>query len=521
MLKVKSSVCVAMLLAAGCAAVANAQPDVIVGDLMDVSNYTTGGAIGGIHAYSVGTTSCNLGSQPLTWIDEGTSNQYPVISQNMYRLVNGRFEQLGQAWLKHGFCALQGTVCSSCTPGGSCDALYPGCSDPYGSGLNGSQGGLGPKHVVNPATGYFPGETAPTPTNPALIGTNVGDATLKARLQVLQSDITSTTALYFVSSTYIQPEDVLAGNVNNSQSFRRINIANGAGGNFAISLADSTHRQDPAIKAWQQYGGGVSGGTGVADPTVVLTPVDVPSDGRFWVGSKAIDLGGGSYRYEYAVYNHNSNRGCSGFSVPLTGATTTSLYYFHDVPYHSGEIQVGTDWGLTASAGSVAWNYANDQAQDNRENVIRWDTIYNFSFVANAAPTTGAVTMNIFGAASPSTMNATALVPGSGGGGGGAPFNDTCANALQVAGGQYAFTNVNATSTGPNECTASNDSTIGADVWFKWTSGTCTNPMTISTAGWAGSPKVSKHTLGSNTTRTSASFCDADKLGIADASHLP
>src|SRR6185436_2276433 len=34
-------------------------PDVIVGDLTGTSNFT---AIGGIVAYSVGTTSCNLGS---------------------------------------------------------------------------------------------------------------------------------------------------------------------------------------------------------------------------------------------------------------------------------------------------------------------------------------------------------------------------------------------------------------------------------------------------------------------------
>ncbi|MFO0833283.1 MAG: hypothetical protein U0637_15735 [Phycisphaerales bacterium] len=500
------SVCAAVLLAAGCTSVALAQPDVIVGDLMDVSNFTTGGAIGGMHAYSVGTTSCNLGNQPLTWIDTDPSNQYPVISQNMYRLVNGRFEQLGQAWLKHGFCALQGTVCSSCTPGGSCDALFPGCSDPYGSGLNGTQGGLGPKHVVNPATGYFPGDST------SLIGTSTGDGTLKARLQVLQSDLTTPGSLFFVSSTYIQPEDVLAGNVNNSQSYRRITVSSA---NYAISLVDSTKRQEPAIKAWQQYGGGTSGGTGIADPSVVLTPVDVPGDGRFWVGSKAIDMGGGSYRYEYAVYNHNSNRACSGFSVPLTGATTTSAYYFHDVPYHSGEIQTGTDWINTTSAGSVAWNYANDQAQDNRENVIRWDTIYNFSFIANAAPTTGAVNLAIFGAGSPSSMNATAVVPGSGGGSGGAPFNDSCANALTVNGGAYAFTNLNATTDGPTECTNSGDSQINADVWFKWTSGTCVNPMTISTCGSGFDTKLAVYQGATCPSTTSAIQCNDDTTGCA------
>ena len=35
-------------------------------------------------------------------------------------------------------------------------ALGVGCSDPYGSGLNGSQNGLGPRYEVNPHTGVFP-----------------------------------------------------------------------------------------------------------------------------------------------------------------------------------------------------------------------------------------------------------------------------------------------------------------------------------------------------------------------------
>src|SRR5262245_50679597 len=119
-------------------------PDVIVGELPATAHY---GPLGGIHAYAVGTTSCNLGDQPLEWVD--TTNQHPVITQNLYRLSAGRFEQLGQGWMKHGFCALQGTVCSACTPGGSCAALFPGCSDPYSASLNGSQSGLGSKRDVN------------------------------------------------------------------------------------------------------------------------------------------------------------------------------------------------------------------------------------------------------------------------------------------------------------------------------------------------------------------------------------
>ena len=57
---------VAALTAALAAAAAHAGPDVIVGDLYQVSNY---GGSAGKHAYAVGTISCNLGDTPLTWVD--------------------------------------------------------------------------------------------------------------------------------------------------------------------------------------------------------------------------------------------------------------------------------------------------------------------------------------------------------------------------------------------------------------------------------------------------------------------
>ena len=118
-------------------------PDVIVGALTgNPSNLQRWGSSNGIIAYSVGTTSCNIGDCWLNWIS-GTPD-HPVIGQNLFRLKDGRFEQIGQAWLKHGFTALQGTVCGSCTPSGTGARLGVGCSDPYDTGLNGSQTRLGP-----------------------------------------------------------------------------------------------------------------------------------------------------------------------------------------------------------------------------------------------------------------------------------------------------------------------------------------------------------------------------------------
>ena len=151
-------------------------PDVIVGEIPGAANYSS---VGGIEAFSIGTTACNIGDDILLWADNSTF--HPVIGQNMFRLKDARFEQIGQAWLKHGFAALQNDACGcGCSHSGVLDYLNAGCSDPYTAGLNGGQGGVGPKFEVNAYTGDF--LWPPTDID------NTGDSIYK-RLQVKISDL--------------------------------------------------------------------------------------------------------------------------------------------------------------------------------------------------------------------------------------------------------------------------------------------------------------------------------------------
>ena len=146
-------VAVALCLVGAPAAMAQG-PDVIVGGLPSTNSYGTSGGTG-IYAYSVATTSCNVGSSNLSWV--ASTNAHPVIAQDMWRLKDGRFTQIGNSWLKHGFCALQQNLCGACPGGGGCPSfLQPGCSDPYSASLNGQQGNLGPRSQVNAFTGVFP-----------------------------------------------------------------------------------------------------------------------------------------------------------------------------------------------------------------------------------------------------------------------------------------------------------------------------------------------------------------------------
>jgi len=380
--------------------VANAQvgPDVIVGDLQSIQHY---GIVGDIRAYSIGTTSCNIGDMDLLWIS--STNQHPVIAQNMFRLstVNGatRFEQLGQSWLKHAFTAINNGICGQCN-GHLGSVLGVGCSDPYGSGLNGQQSLLGPKSEVNAYTGVFP--------YPYGIGWQQSGNAIYKRLQVRHNDIDPAQnpgALYFIDGHYVTQDDATWGNQNNNASYRRINVTSASN----VSVTGTTVRTEPGIFAWRTHGLGVNN----PDPNVLLTKVVVPGDGIFWVGTRATDLGGGIWHYEYAVHNLNSHRSGGSFTVPIQAGTVVTNTGFHDVDYHSGEPYDNTDWSVAVGSTSVTWNSPQTYAQNPNSNALRWGTLYNFRFDANVPPTTGNVTIGLFRPGSPTEVAAINVsVPG-------------------------------------------------------------------------------------------------------------
>jgi len=469
-------------------------PDVIVGDIPDIVHHTTAGAVNGKRAYSFGTTSCNLGSQRLIWDD--TTNVYPVISQNMYRVANGRFEQIGQSWLKHGFCALQGNVCCSCQPGGNCDALFPGCSDPYSAGLNGSQGGLGPKHEIDAAAGYIPLNW----NNNGIVEPGDTNQIIYKRLQVAQADLTTASATYLFASSYVQPEDSEYHHDLNSQSYRRVTVNQT---NFNVSLAGTTRRGISAIYAWQEHGLGLN----LPDPNVFVNLVNdtstpphnnitipgIADGGHYLVGAKVSDLGGGIWHYEYAIQNMTSDRSGGSFRVPLPAGAIITNAAFSGVPYHSGEPYSNTAWNIVWSPNATEIVFQSPQtfAQNPNSNALRWDTVYNFRFDCNVAPVAGNATIGLFKpavvpATDPTSLIANTRIPNPAGGGNFIPPNNICANATSVAGGQTFFVTTNATTDGPDEpaaCTNAGYTNIGSDVWYRWRSGVTPGTVTVSTCG--------------------------------------
>jgi hypothetical protein len=353
-------------------------PDVIVGDITGPANYA---AVGTLEALSLGTTSCNQGTAPVGW--HAGTNQHPVIGGNLYRfkLVDGagHFEQLGLSWLKHGFFAESLNLCCNNCQGTDGTILGVGCADPYTGDRNGTQSLLGPRYQVNPHTGFF----IYPPPHPS--GGNTG------RIQVDMSQLEPTngsTTRYFGEAQYIAPDDASTGHGNNNCSYRELAVT-GGGTSWNFGFLGSTHRELPAIEAWQ-----------VCESGVTINDIQLSGDGLIKFGYKASNMGNGLHHYEYVIYNMNADKGVGSFTLPLAAGVTLSNIGFNDVTYRGGDglggvNYDGTDWPVTISGGTISW--ATTPAVSNpNANAIRWGTAYSFRFDANAAPATGTMTIGTF-----------------------------------------------------------------------------------------------------------------------------
>jgi hypothetical protein len=385
--------------------------DVIVGELMNTQSSTSitltisaSSTSATEVSYGIGTTSCNKGDQQLLWISN--TNQHPVIAQNIYRIKNGRFEQLGQSWVKHGFTALQQNACNlGCQPSGTGSRLGVGCSDPYSASLNAEQPRLGPRYQVNPFTGYYP-----YPWSSTVPSTGTDTMMRRLRLKLTDVEPMPTTTIFIAEGQYVAPDDAMAGNGANNASYRQFTF----NASRQITFVGATMREKPAIFAWQDLGA-----NGNPDPMVKISTVDLrPQDGLLFVASKATDLGGGMWHYEYAVQNLTSDRMGGRLRVPIPAGAQVSNVEWRGVESHSGfsaeDATRNQPWTATVGPSYVEWAapVAFNPATPTLGNGLRWSTVYNFRFDANVAPDeNGEVTLGFFKPGTPESVAVSGWAP--------------------------------------------------------------------------------------------------------------
>jgi hypothetical protein len=112
-----------------------------------------------------------------------------------------------------------------------------------------------------------------------------------------------------------------------------------------------------------------------------------------YVGGRAIDNGNGTWRYEYAIQNLNSDRAGGSFSVPIPAGVTVTNIGFAAPAYINGENISNAPWTATVANGMITWT-CEPNSQSNA-NALRWSSLYSFRFTANTAPATTAPNVTV------------------------------------------------------------------------------------------------------------------------------
>ena len=389
----------------------------------NAADYNYYGTSGGKVAYSIATTSCNVGSVVIQW--NPSARQAPAISTNMFRVYDNKIEMLGYSWLKDSFCAVSEPTCGSCQNTG-CSTLGIGCADTYWAGLNDGANGVS-KFELNPTTGEWPTSWS----------TASGSFPLRGRIQFPVSEAADPNSRYIAEAIYISEHDQMAGNARNNGSWREFQFNGGNVG--SISNVGPVHMFDPAIFAWKEMHSDVH-----IDELVNTNEGGAGVHGYIFVASKATDIGGGFWRYDYAVQNFNSKQAVGSFNLPTMTCPIQNTG-FHDVDYHSGSPWKNTDWSVSTAGNTPVWT-TDTYAQDVNANAIRWGMMYNFSFESGAAPaaTMGTATLGLFEPGVGTSLAADVIVPGDvcGGCSGGAITSYCTANgnSASPAGAQMSIT---------------------------------------------------------------------------------
>lgn len=359
-------------------------PDLVTSDMLTSTAFPV---VGGERAFSFAMNFCNLGNAPAD-VQNGT-NRHPVFGQALFRIsADGAFEQLGVGWLMHDFCALQLTGCDTCVPAGSgcAGGLGAGCMSSHTASILADQSILGPRSEVNAYLGSF--------LFPHGANGQTGDALFK-RMRVALADIdpaSNPQATLLGELQLVSRDDALAGNHFNNATSRRY-VVSGVNPNLNLFPTGATFDWQPAILLWPLFRSGAQ-----------VVDVPVPNEGLFHAGAYVADNGDGTWTYNYAVYNLNSDRAGYSLSVPVGPGVLVTGISFHDVNYHSGEPYTNVDWAGARNSASVDWVADAPFAVNPNANALRWGTAYSFRFTADQPPVPATLQWTLFKPGSPESV---------------------------------------------------------------------------------------------------------------------
>ena len=327
---------------------------------------------------SMTTTICNIGDCSLPWFAP-MNEAHPGVVMHLYRLADGRFEQIGLSGVKHGYFPLGVDGCGNhCTD--LPNDLGIGCQDTYGASSNADRTWLAPRDEWSgyygtwECTGSHFADGEPDCTRRH---GGAGHDPVEHRLRVRDADLADASADYYVEAMYIVAEDV---DRFDNYGYRPTTFVR-TGDDYVFSLGGGfSALEGPALGAWDAE---IRTGT-------------FPGEGRLLLGYTVTDIGGGAYAYEYALLNLDSDLAVKSFRVPVGSGP------IDDIGFHDPNGDELDDWNATLVGNELVWETAS--------NPVRWGHLYNFRFVSTEPGAPGTISCGSFVGNSTATIDA--LVPG-------------------------------------------------------------------------------------------------------------
>ncbi len=335
---------------------------------------------------TMATTSCNVGTVDVPWLAP-MNEDHPSIAMALYREMNGNLEQVGTSWMKHGFFALSSSQCTPCQNPSNGTFLGVGCSDTYGPGNNSDRRYLGPRDEWDPFAGtwecsdsHFQGGASDCVRGHSSSGHNG----VEHRLVVDDSEMDLPGATYFYEAYYVVRDDEVR---DNNWGWREVSMTLSSSTWFFSN--QSALVEGPLINTWGEQ----------------RTDVPIVGDGKVILAVQTTDLGGGTWHYQYALLNYDSDREIRTFAIPVAGVSGVTNFTFHDP-----DEDAGNDWTPALGAGVLQWS-TDTVLVDPDANALTFGEMYAFGFDADAAPTTVSATLGLFLPPAGQTVNADILGP--------------------------------------------------------------------------------------------------------------
>jgi hypothetical protein len=352
-------------------------------------------------------TSSALYTADIPWYQKFSGNfppygndQHPYLIWNLYRLnADGTIDQIGRSGVKHAFLTLN-TACDE-DPFDS-HILGRGCADVYSVGNNDNNQSLGPRSEIIPSTNQWGRCGSIYDTNCDGFQNSSTNTNFDQRLVVRESQFSGAAhagATFLFESWYLARQDI---DILNSMGTKRVTFSRP--GTVWVVGGNDQYKLGPAIDRWVDP----------AAPGPNASSVQISTaEGNVKVASKVTDLGGGRWRYDYAVMNLDfsraitegaepnlrvlSNQGFNGLAVPAGTATIT------DLKFSDGDLDATNDWTASVSGGNVFWVAP-------AGNSLNWGTMFRFSFIANRAPGRNSFQLSIAGSGSPKVLKGSGLM---------------------------------------------------------------------------------------------------------------